>query len=337
MKIDLDIDKTYPLDFRKLDQLAQANPLEFRRQAQEVYGRYSRQTRKFHAKLATDDISTLEFFIRWQDSLLPIRRSVAEASASAAFSKSLRKHLVLNESTAQALADKLSFERDHEEVERFLSALYTVEPSPQRQAAQDILTRSVADIEDEMRLHIDYLLMASVAKRRQLTIADPAAGRLKRLIQRGRQKREIKRYVKAQTRRLRGIELRQSEIETKYGGLILRIFNLQLDVVEVLAARQDYDKRLGKLTPTSQKSSTKRLEVFESVTRKIRDSYVAKVVDDEKLASLQQVSKEVDEVLIQVFDMSVEDRNRLMTLLKEYRDLSREKQQINSVLDNQTV
>ena len=100
--------------------------------------------------------------------------------------------------------------------------------------------------------------------------------------------------------------------------------------MEVLAARQDYEKALGRLSETSRKSPTKKLDVYEKKTAKIRTTYLDSLPELGGLKEVQQAAKEIDDTLLKVFDLGAQESNDLMRALKRYRDLVRERDVLTS-------
>lgn len=330
----MSVKEVYTLDYRKRDALAQSNPFEFRRKARKAIALYPSALRRMHKQLSTPTLLVHDFYVSWEQELRPLRDTIAKATVATAFHSTVKKRLVLEDASTFELIDRLVHERDAEAVRRFLDSSYTIKQSSSRSVANEILQGSANAVQNQKDVYVDYELYRIVASEHKFTIPDSENGRIRFYLQSLREKMEVKQYTKISKRRLEAICTLQNKLEAKNNGLASKIFTLQLDVVEVLTARHAYEKRLDKLSSTTRKSPVKRLAFFEAETKKIRDTYVEKVADSAKLASVQQMGKEIDDVLIQIFDMAVVERNELMTRMKEYRDLSREKQQITTILNS---
>lgn len=111
-----------------------------------------------------------------------------------------------------------------------------------------------------------------------------------------------------------------------------RLFGLKIDYVSVLAARQEYEKALARLGKKSANSPAKRLALYEKKTEDLRAEYLATVPGLANLSDTQKAAKEIDGVLLAVFDLSNEQRNDIMSLLKRYRELIRERETLLTMI-----
>ena len=122
-------------------------------------------------------------------------------------------------------------------------------------------------------------------------------------------------------------------IEQERGGLAARLFGLNIDYVTVLAARQEYEKALGRLSKKAAESPAKRLALYEKKTEAIREEYLDTVPGVANLSEAQRAVKEIDSVLLAIFDLDATARNELMSAFKRYRTLTRERDMLRAKLE----
>jgi hypothetical protein len=134
--------------------------------------------------------------------------------------------------------------------------------------------------------------------------------------------------VRAARRRLASIDTELFATEQLHNGLVARLFSLGIDLIEVLAARHEYEKALEKMSAAARKSPTKKLELYEKKTASIRSAYLDSVPGLAGLKDVQKAAKEIDDALLKVFDFDMQQCNDLMRALKRYRTLTRERKEL---------
>lgn len=321
----VDATQRYNARYRKLREYASETPLLFREQAQTIYAGFTKKQRKNVKKLTIYPISALEFYIQWQHDFSPLVTDIAKAADSKAFITKLEKELHVDSEAAAATVKQLVDDRIALEKQQFVDRLYSDNDAAAQRVAYRILDRSDTDIQHAMDALITYQLHQAVAKETGMTIYDRRARLLTRSIQRIRERRQVKKLVRGTQRDIRQIDDEMQEIEHADQGLIARMFSLEIDLITVLGAHQSYEKALEKMTVAGRKSATKRLALYEKETSAIRSTYLDTVPEATKLTDVQQVAKEIDDILMYIFDLNNRQQNDLMKQFKRYRELVRER------------
>ena len=72
---------------------------------------------------------------------------------------------------------------------------------------------------------------------------------------------------------------------------------------------------------------------YEKKTESIRAAYLDAAPGLANLADTQKAVKEIDDVLLAVFDLDATQRNEIMKALKQYRELVRERDALQANLE----
>ena len=105
----------------------------------------------------------------------------------------------------------------------------------------------------------------------------------------------------------------------------------------VLGLRNQYEKKINELSKSDQKNAVKRLAVFDKETAKFREEQIKKIAlssDQAGLEITRKITKDVDSLLLRIFDLSNIQKNQLVIQMKEFRELSSEKATILERQDN---
>lgn len=310
------------LRYEALKKTALTEPLAFRMAARQHAAKHPRSLRRLLRRASTKDTSAYALFVDWTTNLLPKIEALDTAAKNSTFATALSKQLQLSRPAAIHLAERLATERQHELYEDFLTFHYGND-SRARKAAASVFTQPSDSIALSRDHYVSYYLHYHAAAEAKLTFYDANAPLLRRWRLAQRERRQVRRYLRAKAKRLVQITDRQQAIKAQHGAIIGRILSLEFDTVLALDAYRTYKKRLDALKPTS-KTPAKTLSLFTAATENIREAYASTLTSTDKLADLQHALKEVDAVLVELFDMTDRGRNSLMTNLKEYRDLDRE-------------
>lgn len=310
------------LRYQKIKKEAGTSPLSFRISASTAAENLTPADRKLLRRASTKDVSAYQLLSEWHTLVASEIEDLQPARKSVALRNALSKQLRLSASAATELAGQLVDEQAAKLRETFLNYRYDAHEKA-RFVASNILSRPADEVADLYERLTSYELHQKVACESGITFYDVHASLPKRLYQKIRARRQIKRYNKRQSRRLKAISARQQELKAYGHAIVSRILLLELDTVLVLDAHRQYKKQLDKLKPENI-TPAKRLSLFTSATKKIREAHTAKQSTTDKLADLQSALKTLDDVLVELFDMTDTGRNQLMAHLKEYRDLERE-------------
>lgn len=113
--------------------------------------------------------------------------------------------------------------------------------------------------------------------------------------------------------------------------MIPSIIKNNWELIEVIGLRNSYDKKVSQLPKTQISNAIKRLEIFDQITVDFKKKQLENnKIDSNKinLESTRSRIKEIDTLLLRIFDLSNIQKNQLILLMKEYRDLLDERTKI---------
>ena len=325
---------TQIIEHDTLVKLSQERPLVFRTQAAAILARVPRRFRRDARVLNRSKRTMHDMLTAWRDEWLPRLETITSAHNATMLQQALQEDLLAETSSQQRLIAMMIPVRLEEERLAFAGSQFTSrrEKKPyQRTLAftQQPIEVCRQQVEDFMRYELYRAVLGEVG----MTVVDKRARGLVRCWQRLRAGRQVKKLRREVTRRLAAIEREMTAIEQERGGLAARLFGLNIDYVTVLAARQEYEKALGRLSKKAAESPAKRLALYEKKTEAIREEYLDTVPGVANLSEAQRAVKEIDSVLLAIFDLDATARNELMGAFKRYRTLTRERDMLRAKLE----
>lgn len=313
---------------------AQTNPFAFRKAARQAYAGYAAKYRKESKRLNTRALSVTDFYENWQDVLVPQLNMLTEASTATRLIKDIEKYFSLNTSAAQTRIEFLAEKRAQELKQEFIIDQYLDGTYRARRAAVRFVRRDKAFNTELIQRYYTYVLYKTAATETGSTIYDAHRSVLVRFNQFLRGRKELRRIVRRAKRDLAVAQQEMSQLEMKNTGLIASLFALHIDLIAIRSAYVNYEKALEKLTAQQRNSPAKRLSLYEKETASLRAEHLNKLTGVQNLNDIQQGAKEINTVLIQVFDLSNREYNQLMADLKRYRELQREAKRLQTLLNH---
>lgn len=145
------------------------------------------------------------------------------------------------------------------------------------------------------------------------------------------QTRKLQKRRRQDSIRLVEITQRMQELEQSDGGLVPKVIQADWNLVEVIALRHTYEKKLQALSLEKAVDSKHRLKLYDSVTGAFKKSHT-KQIADLNLSAARRATQAVDSLLLQVFDLNQAAKNKLIVDIKEYRGLSTEAKKLRRSL-----
>ena len=254
---------------------------------------------------------------------------ITAAAQAGKLDKMLTRVLLLpDDASVKQLTQALIEIRTVCERQALVDTVYNIHRKRARRTAQALVDMGDQAVAHDIERFVNYHLYRTVARQRNVVVVDRHANLLVRMIQRMRARRQTRKLVRAARRRLASIDTELFATEQLHNGLVARLFSLGIDLIEVLAARHEYEKALEKMSAAARKSPTKKLELYEKKTASIRSAYLDSVPGLAGLKDVQKAAKEIDDALLKVFDFDMQQCNDLMRALKRYRTLTRERKEL---------
>ena len=319
----------HAVQLRELDKHAETRPLLFRDEARRAYANYTRQQRRIAKRLKTPEVTAFDFYMAWRDRYMARMQRITAAVQTGKLDKMLTRVLLLpDDASVKQLTQALIEIRTVCERQALVDAVYNIHRTRARRTAQALVDMGDQAVAHDVERFVNYHLYRMVARQRNVIVVDRHVNLLVRMVQHLRARRQTRKLVRAARRRLAGIDTELFATEQLHNGLVARLFSLGIDLIEVLAARHEYEKALEKMSAAARKSPTKKLELYEKKTAGIRSAYLDSVPGLAGLKDVQKAAKEIDDALLKVFDFDMQQCNDLMRALKRYRTLTRERKEL---------
>jgi hypothetical protein len=255
------------------------------------------------------------------------------------------KHLVLDTDETQASIHNVINLRESEVITKFSNQLYGLARKKdihrkQRARIKELLLLFQQEIFDLKDHYINYMLYKHIAEQNNITVVDPHASLRKRMKYSRQVRRERKNIARFEKERLAFIDGRMIELRNVDKGILADIFDKGIDLVVVIGIRNQYEKRVAKLSTTDVKSVAKRLAIFDAETQEFRNKYTDKLANTSANTSLElarTITKSIDGLLLHIFDLNLTQKNQLLLYTKEYRELAQEQATILHTIKTRTI
>jgi len=327
------ISKMFPTQFNRLKKAVDLTPLQFRTQAMQAYAVCPRAFRAMARRFDRSLPMALEFFLNWREDCLPRLQLIEQASQQKAAQALLSEKFLFDETQCDEILRDITSQALAAERSRFVTKNYPITEKRLHKLAQQFVDQPTEVCQQQIDNFINYLLYRTVAREAGVIVRDRQARLAVRLVQSLRGGRQVRRLVRQMRQRLRQIDNETIKLESTQNGLVSRLIGLNIDYVTVLAARQEYEKALARLSKKAAESPAKRLALYEKKTESIRATYLDAAPGLANLADTQKAVKEIDDVLLAVFDLDTTQRNEIMKALKQYRELVRERDALQANLE----
>lgn len=178
----------------------------------------------------------------------------------------------------------------------------------------------------------DYKHSQEIAERYDLTLLDKNSSKRNQWKARRKIKKERKNDIKNDAKQLRNTILGIADLIYS-DSTFESITNNQLDTITILGLRQDWQRELSSVEPTSLKTK----QVFDSVTRKYIESVIktySETNPDKPLQDLKAFESNITEIILTVFNADNADCNNLIHLAYEYKKLLVQKDELELAIKN---
>lgn len=301
---------------------------QFRVQAEASLLLFDRRERKLLQKIETKTVSAYDVLYAWKNELDPIIKELQAKSVDKAFHADIKKQLLLDEGEVNQKVQQLIDQRIDEVRNRFLEQAYIKSSAKKRRLVKAFLLRTDQEL-NELLSHIESVTLSKiVAYDYGITLVDHHSSVSRRLTNRHMVRRERRRLRSHRNKRLTYIQQRQEELTVQNNGLLSAIDAMGWDLITVISLRNQYEKLVSSLPPTSAKNITKRLTIFEEVTQELRNNHIEKFNTKNpkfRLELAYKQAREVDALLLKIFNLSNVQKNQLLICSKEYRELTEER------------
>jgi hypothetical protein len=319
----------------------------FRIDATKSYSNLSNSERLLLESIETDNIDSYSVLSAWQQDLRPIQRILHEKRSDDAFAKLLVKNILLTTDETQPKIDQIITRRETEVLHNFTNNIYTkingkkkIIYTEQIQHANKLLSKPESEINQIRNHQIDYMLYKEIANQNNITVVDSHTSFFRRLKANARIKSERKKTIKSENERLLFIDNRLESLSAINGGLIVEVFKKKWDLITIFSLRNQYDKKINKLSDNDANNAIKKLAIFDAETQKFKNEQTEKLSinsDQVNLETTRFMTKDIDNLILRIFDLTTIQKNQLLLYSKEYRQLIQEKTDIINLQNDRSM
>jgi len=309
--------------FKEITDSAITNIELFRQQAKAALKQYSKHERRLLEQLQRDTSYPYDFLDLVETQLVPLRETLNSKRTSDSFKKTLAKHTLQRTQDVQPAVDLVIDYSDNFHIETFVRNNSSLTSLHADWLKVFVTTIGIEEISTLKKHYSDAILYHKVATNHGITVVDPNSGLLQRILDASGIRRERRKRIAYENSRMRKITARRSELNQLHDSLMPAIASVDWNLMEVLALRQEYEKKLGLLSVDDVLDDKRRLELFDSITSAFKKKHAVHSVTT-GLESARQSSAAVDTLLLRIFDLSTTQKNRLLADFKEYRDIDDE-------------
>lgn len=256
--------KELALQAEKLGKMADDQPLLFLQQAGVVYSNYTKKMRRESKKIHSGVMNPAGIYELWLGEYLPKIDKIRDNVLSGKLKRSLRSILLVDDDVlSDRMNDGILCLRTGQIRNDFRNKLQ-LRKKRSRRMLDVLLSRNDDDISKQARIAVNFEQYKAVAKKHNFHIYDPNTGWLKRFISKYRARKQERSIYRSVNQQLHQLQTQTAEIDRIHNGLVGRLYNLEIDLIEILAARQEYEKALAKITP----SPVKKVALYEKTQQK---------------------------------------------------------------------
>ena len=308
---------------------------EFRTQVEAACRVYTKQERRVVKVLTEEYYYGLDFIEEWLRTGFATRADIEKAPDSNGLLKTLAKHFHMSEVDASAALEPVKDKRVSAFEQEFVDEFYEGVSKRARKrllkvAKKHLFSRSHSEV---VALHdhaAAYEAYTGVAHSALVSYVDPYDGWRKRRRYAKIVRKEEATYGRTLKKRRQYAAYRLAQLSGVYDGLIEEIIGYDWNVALIISLRNKYEKS-AQATSTRQ-SVARQLrasETFDEITREFLTVQAKKYTGaGSNLVDITEIKCGMAIVLARVFELSTVQKNQLVLVVKEYKDLARESDQI---------
>lgn len=326
----------YQSDRQKIIDLYLTDIEKFRKSAEESYKRLSKIDRKNINIISSKDkdgFSILNnYMVNIHDKVIFLHNKISEKN----FKKYISKNLLIDdELKASKKVKEILINRIDEIQNNFIFNIYSTDNKIYESKINKLKEILSFPEEEIVALHKKLIinnLFKEIAENYNVTVFDPNTNFLKRISAKIHIRKERRNIMINLIKRKKFVLKRIEEIETSNDSIIFEIYKYNWELMELISLRNNYDKKINQLPKSQSNNPIKRLEVFDQITSDFKKKLFENNLIKSDIISLEQTRgkiKEIDSILLRVFDLSNLQKNQLVLQMKEYKDLICERNKLN--------
>lgn len=314
--------------------LIESNIELFRDKAAKACSDFSKIERKLLKKLTNKSVDSKTLLDEWANDIVTLNHKLDAKLEDDTLKSCLSKNLFLSKSGTHAKTIQIVNERKTEVLNDFILKHYPIDKKSkkdlykkQRRLAKLLLSRPEEEIAELRQHQLEFMAYMSAAEERNITVVDPCLSKSNRKKAIQKVESEQRQVLINENDRLYEIKNKLNSLSVMSGGVLVDILDKNWDLNAVLALREKYEKAINKLPKKDANNAVRRLEIFDKETRDFRNEQTAKLVIDAEqisLATARTITKDIDNILLRLFDLTTTQKDQLIKNANEYGELVKE-------------
>lgn len=317
----------YKEEVRTVEAIATKNIERFRFKALEAFTVFDKKQRKWAKELANGQFSAIDFYEKYLKEFKPLIVDLKAQPDNVGFVEDLKKHLQTDDTTAVETINELIVQRKQQAIRQFLASI----PPRSARRAQQLLELPIAEVDTLYDSQKAYSVYSYVAGKLAIPVLDPHASLVRRMTLRRKIKTERRKRDKNESKRLRYLAEQMRKFEKEEGDIAGLLAAKNLDLMLILAARNDYEKAKAKASSKKPSSKIEEMRLFENSVSTLVEQYLAAYIGTRTITSLQEIHREEADaktLLLRIFELDTAAKNRLIVTASDYKKLYDQTQQI---------
>lgn len=326
----------YKEEVRTAEAIAAKNVEQFRFKALEAFTAFDKKQRKWAKELASGQFSAIDFYEKYLKEFKPLIVDLKAQPDNVSFVEDLKKHLQTDDTTAVETINELIVQRKQQAIREFLVSI----PPRSARRAQQLLELPIAEVDTLYDSQKAYSVYSYAADKLTIPVFDPYAPAFRRMVMRRKIKAERRKRDKNESKRLRYLAEQMRKFEKEEGDIAGLLAAKNLDLILVLAARNDYEKAKAKASSKKPSSKIEEMRLFESSVSTLVGQHLSAYIGTRTIASLQEVHREEADaktLLLRIFELDTATKNRLVVTASDYKKLYDQTQQILSAQSDRAL
>lgn len=326
---------------KDLDNFIRESREEFRANATDALEMFPNDDRELAASMETKHTSADKVLKAWEEQIEPMYRELEGKRSDARLKKSLITHLGFRDNDATKAIDRMVRQRKQSLLDEVLDNLYhsdIEEPPYQREYAVNLLSQTSNEINDFYERYLNYVGAIEAAERHDIVLCDPHSSWLERQRTAMAINKERQMLAEDENARLQEIDNELRKLLSK-DALLGHIIAKKLSVIALLDLAATYQKRLKDMKKKDRDDPTARLKLFERVSARFLEGEVERIAKSHSshtLRSLSGIQSSISNLLLEIFDLSSTQRNRLLLDTQRHTRLIQEQKLIRLIQHNRT-
>ena len=318
-----------------IDETESINIEAVRAEATDALARFTPEDRKFATDIGVKNINLLDLADDWSTKLKDLFEELEATSSQPKIRTYLAKHFSFTEKDVEPVIDGIIETRQLQALEATISKRFRDagfdHSEPHIRLVDFLLLEPIGIIDAFFDRARAYYGALKAADDHNITLCDPHGSWLERQRAAMQIQKERSAMAQSETDRLQDIAEEISRIQDDRDSTISRVIAMDWDYPRVLVLHDKYRDQVAKLKKADRENPTKIIRIFEKVTKDFRENQterLTKRTHTRSLKGIRDIQEGIYDLLLELFDLSDNQRAHIDKQVKSYTSLRQERDMI---------